>query len=341
MYKKIFRICKSLLKKNQPIYAHYGVTHKCNLNCRICSIKNETPLYELTLTEIRKLAQKLYELGIIYISIGGGEPTTRKDILDIVNIFIRRNFYVRLLTNAVDINITFIKKLLILRVHGVSISLDSLSTRKQAYIWDCNEDLYNRTIKNIENFAKFSNKKKLFILNTVVSKLNIGELPDLVHFASKLGFYVSFIPLEINGSNNKFLKFTDSDYLLVNKIYNKLMDMKRQSYPIFNSLKFLQDSKDFIIKGENNWQCKAGKLYFSISPNGYISICHNKSLGFYYDIPEIVSKLKNSEFIKKVEYVTSKCQGCIRPCWAEVSNIATDKKTFFENTKLLLRNSIL
>ena len=73
---------KSLLKPF-PVWVHLYVTRRCNLNCPYCFDKDDNR-NELTEQEWKKAIDKLYSLGTRLIAFMGGEPTIRKDFVNLV-----------------------------------------------------------------------------------------------------------------------------------------------------------------------------------------------------------------------------------------------------------------
>jgi cyclic pyranopterin phosphate synthase len=66
-----------------------AVTRKCNLNCSFCHREGEESHEkninsEMTVGEIARMAKIAVGLGIRRIKLTGGEPLTRKDIVEIV-----------------------------------------------------------------------------------------------------------------------------------------------------------------------------------------------------------------------------------------------------------------
>ena len=64
----------------KPIAAVWEITMGCNLRCRHCGSSCAKPLPdELSTFEALKLCDDLAELGMEWVSLSGGEPTTRVD----------------------------------------------------------------------------------------------------------------------------------------------------------------------------------------------------------------------------------------------------------------------
>ena len=81
-----------------PVVILY-VTEGCNLRCLTCSYRNPLP-GELSLPEIRDLADSLGRFGLRHIVYSGGEPLMRRDFPEICEIFAGQGVQQTLLTNG-------------------------------------------------------------------------------------------------------------------------------------------------------------------------------------------------------------------------------------------------
>jgi MoaA/NifB/PqqE/SkfB family radical SAM enzyme len=86
------RFAHGLLTK-KPFDVLIQVTNRCNMKCSFCDFwPNPAPKgQELTVDEFARIADELAEMGTFLISIEGGEPFVRKDLLDIVRVFSARH----------------------------------------------------------------------------------------------------------------------------------------------------------------------------------------------------------------------------------------------------------
>ncbi len=80
-----------------PEQVTFFVTHRCNLNCSHCFVNKENvaDAKELTVGEIDTISRKMGKIN--YVTITGGEPFLRKDIVDIVKV-LNRNLKPSLIT---------------------------------------------------------------------------------------------------------------------------------------------------------------------------------------------------------------------------------------------------
>ncbi|MDD5614364.1 MAG: radical SAM protein, partial [Candidatus Omnitrophica bacterium] len=230
--------------KPHTVYAHYGITHRCNLNCYMCQVKGDAEYRELSLGRIYSLAKNLARLGISYISIGGGEPLVRDDLTEAVRIFKKHSIRTRLLTNGVLLSESLARKLQISGLSDLSVSLDSLDREKYKYI--TGTDCLTGVMDAITVARKYF-KNGVNLLNTVVSKINIEELPVLSIFAKEHRFKISLIPIE-NARDN----FTLQDKEKIANILNSL-DRKH----VFNSTNFIRLLPDYLCGSFKNTECLA------------------------------------------------------------------------------------
>ena len=75
----------------RPIHCIVQVSNRCNLTCGFCSFweRPAHPRDEMTLQEFEVISAKLAEAGSMVVSIEGGEPLLRPDIVEVVRAFAR------------------------------------------------------------------------------------------------------------------------------------------------------------------------------------------------------------------------------------------------------------
>jgi MoaA/NifB/PqqE/SkfB family radical SAM enzyme len=79
--------------RRKPFQALLQVTNRCNMKCDFCDFwPNGVPAREeLSLDDFAALEAQLSDMGTFLVSIEGGEPFVRPDLVDIVRIFGRRH----------------------------------------------------------------------------------------------------------------------------------------------------------------------------------------------------------------------------------------------------------
>jgi MoaA/NifB/PqqE/SkfB family radical SAM enzyme len=328
----------------RPLYAHYGVTHRCNMRCRMCVVwRDGNAASEVPVDGVRLLAAGLTGAGVRMVALGGGEPFVRQDLPEIVDAFTKYGADVRLLTNGIGIADERIDTVIAAGVGHVSISLDTLDPEKEKDIYS-GKDVWKEIVDTMRRFrARLKTPPAIPIMNVCVSRLNLEELPALVRFAVSEGFFCSFVPIALSPSEAESDGFAavapefavrPSDFEKVDAAYAELIRLKKRGAPIANSSRFLRDSQEFMRTGRANWRCDAGRLYFSVSPRGEIAVCHRFPPVAQFDTPDLSRKLLSADVRRVAAEQREGCDGCMRPCWAEVTHAVHDWRSSAEALRL-------
>jgi len=355
--KQAARLSRAFLARDTPVYAHYGITHRCDLTCKMCGIwRYGNKKEELSLDEIQVVAKRLASIGVVQVSLGGGEPFAREDLPEICEIFTKAGLNTRVLTNAVNVSEEKLQACIDAGVKNFSISLDSLYPERFDYICE-HPGSWDAAVKNMSFLAnKLHGSGGLLVMNCVVSNLNLEEIPDMIRFAKALGFSVSLLPIELlpdakAGVRNweaRFIRHRPEMGLVagpqgkvgdrVDRTYQEVIQMKKDGWPVFNSLPYLQSSREYLKTGRFPAEgCDAGRLYFSISPNGQFTICHRTSHGYRHILDDGFEEFfQSAEYERKRMLEAGSCEGCMRACWIDTSSIFRTYEGFFGTVKQTL-----
>lgn len=101
-----------------------AVTNRCTYSCWHCynAGRNQT---DLSLAGLRKVVSALQVLGVVHVTLSGGEPLIRKDLSEIAGAF-DESTYLSLNTTGVGLNLDRAHCLRRAGVFGLGVSLDSL-----------------------------------------------------------------------------------------------------------------------------------------------------------------------------------------------------------------------
>lgn len=344
-----YRFLAGLVTKNRPIYLHVAVTHRCNLRCRMCAAwKLADPSNEATPRQFGDLAKVFAKLGCMQVSLGGGEPFMRKDLPEIIAAFAANQIRVRVLTNGVAPTRTSLEAAVQAGMTDVSISLDSLNPALQAMI-DGAEDTLNQKFETLTILNQtLPPRSGLPMLNTVVSRYNLEELHALVDFAEQVGLTISLIPIHIAkefGDGDRFKTYApDMKPRLTNKaevarLYRELILRKHRGAPIMNSTAFLELSAAYFAGEVDRFPCDAGRLYFSVSPQGETSICHDFEGRQRLPSANLETLRGTADYETTRRSLIDHCSGCIRPCWAETTYLVNNRRALWELGRTMLRKS--
>ncbi len=160
------------------------LTHACNFSCFFCHMEGEGNEYlsGLPLNDIILVARASKDFGIKYIKLTGGEPTLRRDLLDIIRSLKSLGFEVSMTTNGVLLSKLAVK----LKEAGLSrvnISLHALD--RETFKKITGVDAIDKVLEGIR--AAIDANLKPVKLNFVVNKANINQVKEIIEFSERIG----------------------------------------------------------------------------------------------------------------------------------------------------------
>jgi len=177
-----------------PIVILY-VTAGCNLKCVMCSYRDPLP-NELSLDEIKLLADQLSRLGLRHIVYSGGEPLTRRDFPSICGIFQKLGVKQSLLTNGLLLGKRYPE--LTSFFNEIIISIDGPTAEKHNAIRGV--EAFDQIIKGIRNIVA-SPSRPIISIRTVIQRRNFRAMGSMVELAQSLGVNrISFLSADVSSS---------------------------------------------------------------------------------------------------------------------------------------------
>ena len=322
--KKYFNAFKFLWNKS-PSHLVWYATGICNARCRMCFYwktleKEKKQRKELRLGEIKKISKSMGHIKVL--SVTGGEPMLRKDLVDCIEVFYKNNGIQNIVfhTNgllpkrAKEVSEQILKRCPNAHL-SVGLSLDSLE-EKHDYIRGV-KGIFKKLIQTAKLLKQVKKKNKRFSVSvaTVFSKYNQDEIEEVYSFVRnklKLPFNLVFV----RGDTKECIaKDVDvKKYLEMEKRIKSEKDNKVDSDFVGSSLKKVLDEiipeVVYEIKTTNKMflPCVAGKKSLVLYEEGDLYPCEllNKSFGnvrtFDYNIPKMLKTKKAKDilnFIKK------------------------------------------
>lgn len=199
-------------------YVRMSVTDRCDFRCVYCMDEKMTfvPREQLlTLEEMARLGRAFVQLGVHKIRLTGGEPLTRRNVMQLFNNLGQqdglRDF--TLTTNGSQLP-KYAEQLKAAGVTRINISLDTLDAERFRNLTRIGR--IEQTLEGIDAAiaAGFDGIK----LNAVILKnRNHDEIIPLVTFAREKGIDISFIeemPLGVIGDHDRAEAYYSSDEIL-------------------------------------------------------------------------------------------------------------------------------
>jgi MoaA/NifB/PqqE/SkfB family radical SAM enzyme len=271
----------------KPSFINIGLTHRCNLRCKICETWKFglKPENELKLFELKKLIKEIGEWGGINVSFAGGEPLIRKqELLECIKLAKKWNLVTHVTTNGQFIDRKTAEELVSSGLDFLQISLDGVKEETNDYIRG--SGTYKKAMKAIEEVKKakekFNSDLKLSI-TTVVTEKNLDELLEIVKMVKELDLNeVSFNPYNLDTSYTKEKSYEDDEFWIkknsipkLRRICKKLIEIKKEEGRIGTPFFMLRMMPDYFEKKLRfrDGICLAGFSYMYIKPNGDVDVC--------------------------------------------------------------------
>ncbi len=167
-----------------PLMVVWNFTQACNLKCRHCYQNAGKALPdELTLREQLEVVEQLADLDVAMLAFSGGEPLLSPNLLQVAMKAHEEGMYVTIATNGTLMTRETAKKIVDHGVKYVEISLDSVSPEKHNAFRGV--ESWARAVEGIRNAVAEEGLK--MGIATTITRMNIGELEDLIALAKDLG----------------------------------------------------------------------------------------------------------------------------------------------------------
>ena len=316
----MIKLARNLLFPKGPIFLVHFVTNRCNANCAHCFIFSQkiSPRFlgkELTLKEIEKGVSSLSS-SLINVSLTGGEPFLRKDLVEIVNLYAQkaglksinistngslplkiRNSVKQMLKQNPETNLT------------VSLSIDNLGKKH-----DQNRrfpGLFERVLKTYRLLEALKSPKLAVSFNLTVTGKNENDLEKIFQFLTKrLGAKGVTSTAVRFGRGASKTNFNVKNYAFLNQMIDQgFLKNQLAGFQGFKGADFY-NAKNILLRQAVEktlrekcllTSCQAGRLAAVLHANGDVYPCEllDRKIGniadFDYSFPRLWESKKAQE----------------------------------------------
>jgi pyrroloquinoline quinone biosynthesis protein E len=258
-----------------PFWLLAELTYDCPLHCPYCS--NPTDLGdskdELSTEQWQKVMSQARAMGAVQLGFSGGEPLLRKDLESLVKHGRGLGFYTNLITSGIGLTAKRIAKL-------KEAGLDHIQISFQGADPEVNDAIAGRGKAYQQKFEMARHVKAQgypMVLNFVISKQNIHQIPKILLLATELeADYVELATAQYYGwayHNRDHLLPTKEQLLLAEKTVNDFRDNQDNKGPqfIFVTPDYYEDRPKACMNG---W----ASTFLTVTPDGSALPCHSAKL---------------------------------------------------------------
>ena len=284
-----------------PTSAQIELTYRCNLDCLHCYCRGSAKKGELSTAQWKGIIDQLHKAGVMWLTITGGEPLLREDLIEIYSYAKKKGFFVSLFTNGILSDDKIIDYLSEESPFSIEITLNGITKGTYEAISQV-KGSFEKALVNIE---KIASKKLPLVLKAVGLKQNKGEIHDIKRFTEKLlgkkkFKFDSFITPKLNGDRSPCRHRLSAEDIL--KIEEADPDMRRQREEEFKK------HQSSLRECSYKYHCNSWFNQFYITPYGHLRFCrlsdrYSTDLkkkpfteGFYGKFPAILEEKYSSSF---------------------------------------------
>ncbi len=251
--------------QGRPVLAVFEVCLRCNSACGYCNLPLNIGRYEMTREEIRRVFTDLYQDGVRFVFVQGGEPLLRRDIPEILEDLAEIGFGLTLITNGTRFTPALVARLATLPLN-ISVSLDTLDRDRYQQIRGT--DQLRQVVASIDLLNEFPGPK---YLTCVVSEINRGDVIDVVRFARTHGFMPVVVAyhwrIERYGKEDLLLQY---DRQAASRVFEQVLESGLVPRGYYRN--YLRDNVQWLSGGSLE-RCDAGRYSIAIDASGNVAPC--------------------------------------------------------------------
>ena len=278
------------------------VTYRCNERCKHCYVFDEkkAAVGELSLAQYLKLFDDLRKMETLHITFTGGDPSQRKDFIEILRGAVERDFAVSIFTNGIGYSEENLDEIIDLHPYSMSFSVYSGIPEEHDYITNVKGSFEKTlaTLKKVKAAGIIINVKTPVMLPTLKGFPAVRALCKELDVRHEVSYFIC----ATNNGDISPTKFRLGD---VEK-YKKVIRLVREG----------KKSDEFWSRDIHEAICGAGRIALSVNPYGEVFPCN----GFNYPLGNIketpIEEIWNGDALKRIyalhfDQLGDSCLNCL------------------------------
>ncbi len=248
-----------LKEKGPASYLMFGITYECQCKCRHCCVGNyvKEKHRELTTDQVKNVLDQANKA--LAINFFGGEPTMRRDLMELISYASEKSVFVFLDTNGIKVNMDYAQKLKDSGLDLLYVSIDSPHPEEHDE-YRGYRGCFEKAVQAVKNALSVGLK---VVISTYITKENLanGDFERVIQMARELG-----------ATGVRYLLPTPAGRWLYN-VDVKLSPQEEERVRRIAEYPFV--CRDFYFQNQASSRCRgiADKEYVYISPYGDVQPC--------------------------------------------------------------------
>ncbi|MDB9862719.1 pyrroloquinoline quinone biosynthesis protein PqqE [Litorivicinus sp.] len=247
------------------------VTHRCPLQCPYCSnptelIKKQT---EISTEAWQRVFAEAASLGVLQVSISGGEPAARRDLTNLIKAARDADLYVNLITSGIGFTQQRLTEIIEAGCDHIQLSIQDVDPDGAELISNSSGSLEKKL-----KFARWVTDASVpLTLNAVMHRLNLDRLPETIDLAIALGARrLEIANVQYHGwaELNKSVLMPTREQ---SDATNQIVDQARQEHQGRLLIDYVpvDHYAEYPKACMNGW----GRVALIVAPDGSVLPCHN------------------------------------------------------------------
>lgn len=310
---------------SKPYWIFISLSHRCNLDCRMCGVKHVLKGEDLDFDAVKKALDEVAAWNSdCVVLFTGGEPFLRKDIFDIIDYSVSLGIKTEVVSNGSLINNPrFATSIIDSGLKNIAVSLDGVcaATHDSIRAVDGAHSMAVNALSHLSQAKKNKGRGPQISAWVTIMNENVPELYDIISLAIKNGVeclvYHPVIVVQDDMQNT-----VKSSGLWIGE--DKMGKLKEQIDKIVGYQKehglvaFLHDPYHWLEYFRGNltrerWKCNPF-VFIDIGPDGLVRSC-GSAFGSIKDMT--IEACLNTKEAHKAREKMSRCQRpCLQTCWS-------------------------
>jgi MoaA/NifB/PqqE/SkfB family radical SAM enzyme len=290
-----------------PLIAYLFTEWKCNLDCHYCwAFDNRVK--GMTEDTARRSIDWLHSTTCRVLALMGGEPLLRPEFVHkVVYYAAKKGFWVYLPTNARLMRTEVIDRIADAGVATVNFAVDAIDVKPGL----------PKALKPVRKYFDYLIKKQYsygytVFFNMNICRTNLEDIKRLTEIAHDNGIATDYHINESPMIEQPHFKHLDEnstyiardDWPKVDALLDWLIQKNESGYKMVNSVKRLNDMKDFMRGKVEPWNCRAGQNSLIIRVDGSLAPCFPM-----YSASYDWGAIENHKFeVKQLNQMKTSCQ---------------------------------
>jgi len=259
-----------------PIISYLFTEWKCNLDCHYCwAFDNRVK--GMTEDVARRSIDWLHDSGCRVLALMGGEVLLRPDFAHkVADYAVQKGFWVYVPTNGRLMRHDIIDRLADAGVATFNLAVDSVADRKEL----------PKALQPIRSYFDYLIKKQYVydfsvFFNINITRINLEDVRQLTEIAHDVGiatdYHINESPMldqpHFKHKDGNSTYITKADWPEVDATIDWLIEKNRSGYKMVNSVRRLEEMKEFMRGKLQHWDCRAGQNSLIIRTDGTLAPC--------------------------------------------------------------------